>query len=124
MNKDGLYSNSKVNNYVQEIAFLPLIYIIYSIRTIKEICNHSILKTRHRSSDIFTQLSYTCYWYINNLIFYIYLGVEFEFFNYDFNAIVNEPYFILFYLKNFSVYLIFSIIIYFHLIFKNKSNFH
>ena len=124
MKEESLYGNSNVSNYIRQIWFLPFIYFIYCIRTIKDIVNHSI-KTKYTWTDIGLQLSYTLIG-ILTINFYVYVGIEFEFFHFDLNKIVNELYFIPFYLKNFSILLIFSLILYFAFILKigiKNSNF-
>lgn len=113
---NNTYTDTNVNNYIQQLWFLPFIYFIYCFKTIKQIKNYSINEVTSKK-DIYLQLSYSLIG-ILTINFYLYVGIEFELFHYDFNRIINEIYFIPFYLKNFSILLIFSIVIYLIISFK------
>lgn len=121
MHKSNIYSDNSVEQYIKQIWFLPFIYIVYCGKTIKEIIKHS-LSTRCTLSDIWLQFAYTLVG-ILTINFYVYLGVEFEVLHYDFNRMINEFYFIPFYLKNFSILLIYSIVICFFFLLKKGINF-
>ncbi|WP_375725251.1 hypothetical protein LXN10_07580 [Arcobacter sp. KX21116] len=110
MENNILYNKMNVKDYVKPILHFPLIYFRYILQTIKEVINHDInhLFTREH---IHAQLYYT-FIGILTLNFYLYVGIEFGFFHYDFNKMINEIYFIPFYLQSFIIFFILSIILY------------